>query len=55
MNIRLKDIEDFVDNAKSQQKWQSELNKKIYKWKSDYEKELEDYEFIETEKELKSS
>ena len=52
MNKRLKDIENFVNQTKSQEKWQSDLNKKIYKWKSDYEKELEDYEFIQTEKEL---
>ena len=52
MDKRLKDIENFVDQTKSQEKWQSELNKKIYKWKSDYEKELEDYEFVESEKEL---
>ena len=53
MNKRLKDIENLVDQVKSQEKWQSEMNKKIYKWKSDYEKELEDYEFIESEEELK--
>ena len=55
MNKRLKDIENLVDQVKSQEKWQSDLNKKIYKWKSDYEKELEDYEFIESEEELKTT
>ena len=54
MDKRLKDIENFVNQTKSQEKWQSELNKKIYKWKSEYEKELEDYIFIESESDLKS-
>jgi hypothetical protein len=55
MDKRLKDIENFVNQTKSQEKWQSELNKKIYKWKSEYEKELEDYIFIESEVDLKST
>ena len=55
MDKRLKNIDKIINELPSQEEWQSKLNKKIYIWKSTYEKELEDYEFIGSEKKLKDT
>ena len=49
---REKEIDAIVNSFSSKKKWKNEIDSKISKWFDDYEKELEDYEFIYNIKEF---
>ena len=48
MNKRLKEIDEIVNSIKSESDYQTEILKKVDKFKKEFSKELEEYSFVPT-------